>query len=206
MAARPGDLSLFVYHALHDVRDERPVEYIFAYSVLTSRVKPPAGVLDVGGCESFLAPQLALRGYRVTVLDLRPCFNEAFPVRMLVGNVLTVQLEPSSFDAVLAISTVEHVGLPAYGQDIVCRDADVIAAHRIAEWLKPGGLAIITVPYGKRVRPATFERVYNRERLWMLTRPFRECTVVYACGPSWARCDPRRAEREKAVAMLACVK
>lgn len=202
----PRDASLFVYHALHDVREERPAEYLFAYRELTSRVKPPAEVLDLGGCESFLGPQLALRGYRVTVLDLQRCLDESFGVKMLVANALIASIRPESFDAVLAISTIEHIGLPAYGQTLLCRDADIIVAYRIAEWLKPGGLAVITVPYGQRRRPATFERVYNRSRLAELMKPFTWCKVEYACAPTWASCDARRAEKTAAVAMLACLK
>ena len=53
------------------------------------------------------------------------------------------------FDVVTCISTIEHVGLGAYGEPPGAKDSDMVAMRRIRELTKPGGLLVLTVPLGE---------------------------------------------------------
>ena len=53
---------------------------------------------------------------------------------------------PESFDAVVSLSAIEHVGLGHYG-DPVDPDGDSKAVANIWRWLKPGGWFYFDVPY-----------------------------------------------------------
>ena len=90
---------------------------------------------------------------------------QALGVPIVIGDVRTADLPPASFDVATCISTVEHIGFDAAGasdrsafarwdslEDTpTTRDPrvtpDVLAA--LARALKPGGLALVTVPMGK---------------------------------------------------------
>jgi Caenorhabditis protein of unknown function, DUF268 len=71
------------------------------------------------------------------------------------------ELEPAApFDAALALSSVEHFGLEGY--DTTLRDprGDIDALRRLRELVRPGGLLVLTVPFGERSVDA-FQRVYD---------------------------------------------
>ncbi len=61
-------------------------------------------------------------------------------------DVLTVNLPKASFDWVVGISSIEHVGLGHYG-DPKAALGDVQAMRRVSEWLTPGGSCYLDVPY-----------------------------------------------------------
>lgn len=52
------------------------------------------------------------------------------------------------FDIGLCISTLEHVGLSAYGNERLNDSADNLSIHAMWETIKPGGKLIISVPVG----------------------------------------------------------
>ncbi len=54
-----------------------------------------------------------------------------------------------TFDAVTCLSTIEHIGLGAYGESQSEEGEDVAAMRRIRELAKPGGVLVLTVPYGE---------------------------------------------------------
>ena len=73
-------------------------------------------ILDFGGFESLLPLSFAALGHHVTVLDQRPYpFSppELRPsARDIFGDLVGLA---GDFDAVLSISTIEHLGLGSYG-------------------------------------------------------------------------------------------
>jgi SAM-dependent methyltransferase len=70
-------------------------------------------------------------------------------------------------------STIEHIGLPVYGQVGFDADGDVKAIEELRRALKPGGYLIITIPFaGREFRVVPGERQYDIERLKLLERGF----------------------------------
>ena len=55
----------------------------------------------------------------------------------------------NSFDSVLAISVLEHVGMGHYGDEFV-ENADKISMKKIYDILKPNGIVFISVPGGRK--------------------------------------------------------
>jgi hypothetical protein len=142
--------------------NERIVEQPFVLRAI-GRLPAGARVLDIGGGESTMGFQLASLGYRTTVLEPR-----GYPFR---HPNLTEATEPierfdadEPFDAVILLSTIEHLGVGHYG-DGLGDDADRQAMERIRnELLTPGGMVVVTTPYGPfEITPV--ERIYDRQHL-----------------------------------------
>ena len=127
-------------------RSNRDVEYDFAYrNVVGSCLK----ILDIGGCDSLLPIVLAKAGHQVTVYDFRP-YPESHPnLTVLQGDFLNNSLPSGSFDIVIMISTIEHIGLGAYGAPEY-PDADFTVIKEVHRILADEGKAIVTFPFNER--------------------------------------------------------
>ena len=99
-------------------------------------------VLDVGCTESLLIYELAHRGYDIEGVDQRP-YQEPNK-HTFVANILDTFLSKTN-DYIIAISSIEHVGLGAYG-DSQKESGDRIAMKTLHRKLKPSGQLIITLP------------------------------------------------------------
>ncbi|HWH12706.1 MAG TPA: DUF268 domain-containing protein [Solirubrobacteraceae bacterium] len=158
---------LVLEHREGDVRlatvNERIVEVPFALSAI-GRLQPGARVLDFGSSESSLALSLASLGFEVTALDLRPYPFEHPQLDVVVSAIETWASEPGRFDAVLCVSTLEHVGLGWYGDPRHEAEGDRQALARLSDLLAPGGLLVLTLPYGAR-SVDSLQRRYDREQL-----------------------------------------
>lgn len=67
-----------------------------------------------------------------------------------------------SYDIVVLCSTIEHVGLAGrYGSQSM-EDGDIKTLEKVERLLNPGGILILTIPYGveKTIKP--LHRVYNK--------------------------------------------
>jgi 2-polyprenyl-3-methyl-5-hydroxy-6-metoxy-1,4-benzoquinol methylase len=143
--------------------NERIVEVPFA---LRAMARVPAGgrVLDFGSSESSLALSLASLGYRVTALDLRPYPFSHPDLEVVVSRLEDWDAAPGSYDAVVAVSTLEHVGLGWYGDAVQDDGGDARALARLRELLAPEGVLVLTVPYG-RAGVDDVQRRYDRDGL-----------------------------------------
>ena len=63
------------------------------------------------------------------------------------GDVLTHDFPDESFDAVVGISSIEHIGLGHYDADPLDPEGDRHCMERIVRWLKPGGWVYLDVPF-----------------------------------------------------------
>lgn len=104
-------------------------------------------VLEVGCAEGDAIGPLkrARPDLHVTGIDWRDVQRPAAD-RVVCGDVLTYDFEPESFDAVIAVSTLEHIGLKSYG-DPDDPNGDTHALQRMASWVKPDGWIYFDVPY-----------------------------------------------------------
>ncbi len=160
---------------LHVRITERIVEYPFVLRHLDL----PLGstILDLGATGSALALQLANFGYRVIAADVRPYPFTHPKLEFQGGNFLQNSLPPESVDAVLAISTLEHMGIPYYGGPSD-PDGDLHAMREIWRLLKPGGCLLLSVPYGEAAQ-TSHQRVYDCARLRKLLGQFQIEDISY---------------------------
>jgi 2-polyprenyl-3-methyl-5-hydroxy-6-metoxy-1,4-benzoquinol methylase len=138
---------------------------------------PGTRVLDLGCAESILSIELASSGFRVTGVDARP-----YPLKhpnfvFVQGDICHYQLEHERFQAIVALSTIEHIGLGFYG-DPRNNSTDQLAMDEIYRLLKPDGRLLMTVPYGQHaVTPQ--HRIYDADSLRTLLRRFKVEKIDY---------------------------
>lgn len=110
-------------------------------SKLTESLPPAAGVVDLGcGSGVPVARDLVAAGHRVTGVDFSPVqvrrARQLVPAATFLESDLTsVRFSPESLDAVFAFYSIIHVPLAEQPALI----------HRIAGWLRPGGLFAATM-------------------------------------------------------------
>lgn len=124
-----------------------------------------ARVLEIGCAEGdWQTPMLAARpDLQITGIDWRACGRPGTVIR---GNVLTHDFPDASFDAVVGVSSIEHIGLGHYESDPLDPEGDTHCMERVVRWLKPGGLVYADVPYGSAYRVVgTSHRVYDEAAL-----------------------------------------
>jgi len=142
------------------VLSERIIENPLLFQHMPQR---PQEILDFGCAESLLPIQLCGLGHSVTGLDFRsyPLAHKNF--RFVRADILTWEPPVEAFDMAISISTVEHVGLGAYG-DPVRVDGDRVAVGKLIDSLKRGGTMLLTVPAGKRCVKRGM-RIYDLEAI-----------------------------------------
>lgn len=151
--------------------NERVVEHPFVFGALAA-LPGGARILDVGGGESTVGLSLATLGHRVTVADPRP-HPLAHPNLTHAAcrlDELPAPAPAERFDAAVVLSAVEHFGLEHYGLEWDDPRADVAALARLRELVAPGGLLVLTVPFGERASIDGFQRVYDEAGLRGLLR------------------------------------
>jgi len=172
---QPVQIAHYAGQARVDNVNERILEVPFVFAAIASLPRG-ARVLDVGGMESTVALSLASLGHPVTVIDPR---GYPFPHPSL--RVVAMPLEawdaaPGSFEAIVCLSAVEHIGLGAYGQPPQADDADRTAMRRLRELASPGAVLALTVPFGARAQDA-FQRTYDRPALDALVADWQVTSV-----------------------------
>jgi SAM-dependent methyltransferase len=145
---------------------ERLVEYPWLLRSL-KLVKVGSRILDVGCAEGFLHYELIAKGYEVWGIDIRDEFPKHPNLRFIKGDIMKSPFPDNFFDAVIAISTVERIGLSAYG-DALCENGDFEAMEEIHRILRKDGLAFITLPFWGSFRVQDGYRLYDKDRLHKL--------------------------------------
>ena len=157
--------------------NERIVEQPFIFGALAD-LPPGSHIVDVGAGESTVGLALASLGHHVTVLE-----PAGYPYRhpnLTVREEVLEAFHPDQpVDAVILLSAIEHFGIGAYANNgELDEDADLAAMRLVHDLLAPGGVLVLTTPFG----PAAvdeLERTYDEERLRRLLEPFEiERTVV----------------------------
>jgi hypothetical protein len=189
--------------------NERIVEVPFAMMAL-SRLPAGSSILDVGSAESTFPLSAASLGYRVTAVDPRGLPYSHPQLETIAARFEDLQPPGRPFDAVFLISTIEHVGLPAYGVtprgDVTPgRGADRELLQRVrSELLAPDGFVVVTTPYGERAVD-DFERTYDDDALaslfdgWRITER-RAASARDAV--TWEPLDPGAAVGDDGVVMI----
>ncbi len=129
--------------------NERIVEIPFALQAV-GRLSEGSTVLDVGCSESVLSLQLAGLGYKVTGYDFRKYPYTHPNLEFEQGDILEIPFPEESFDAVTAISTIEHLGIGFYTDPRQVEEADKKGVEGIYRILTKGGVFIFSIPYGQK--------------------------------------------------------
>jgi SAM-dependent methyltransferase len=167
--------------------DERLVEYPWMLSELQQE---SVCLLDAGSTlnHRLILNQPQLRGKKITIMTLAPeeeCFWRQ-GVSYVYGDLRHTFFRDETFDCVVSLSVLEHVGLDnsRYVGSGVHSEPDpeayLAAAAEFRRVLKPGGSCLISVPFGKRdVR--TWLQVFDATMLDRLIAAFQPAshTVTY---------------------------
>ena len=94
------------------VTTERVIEYPFVFQNLDGATGP---VLDIGCCYSRLPIAMASRGFQLVGIDVKP-----YPFRhpnffAVCGDAMGLPFRDGSFQVVVAVSVIEHIGIGHYG-------------------------------------------------------------------------------------------
>lgn len=138
--------------------DERTVEYPWVFAKLPEK---PGKVLDAGSAlnHHFLVERAPLKDAQLTVMTLAPekrCFWDR-SISYVFGDLRKTIFADAVFDVVISVSTIEHIGLDntmLYTGDTSKKESDVLgfmpAVTEFRRVLRPGGLCLVTVPFGRR--------------------------------------------------------
>ncbi len=147
---------------LYPLSGDTCIQYAFAISNLLRLNKNNyQTVLEVGCCRSSLTPIMKELGFTVCGIDLMPSPLSYKGVKYIQGDFLTLNFK-DSYDIIVMVYVLEHVGLKGRYDSTEVEDGDIIALEKVKQILNPGGVLIFTIPYGveKTVKP--LHRVYNR--------------------------------------------
>ena len=125
--------------------NERIIEVPFVFSELKAD-KKSLKIFDFGCTRSWVALSLASMGHMVYGIDLRP-----YPFRhknLMFRKQNILDFTERGFDIAIALSSLEHVGLGAYGEEHNPGTLTEVMV-KINELLKEGGRFLVTVPAGK---------------------------------------------------------
>ncbi len=154
MAVVSGQYKIFKDNGEHPT-DHIDYECAFASSILTQF--RPTKILDIGSYRHFVFGLLA--AYDVLSIDIRPIIN-LFGENRIVMDVRNMD-NIGSFDAIISLCTLEHIGLGRYG-DLIDFNGDKQAFAEIKKVLKPGDIFIFSVPI-TRGKPTI---VFNAHRIY----------------------------------------
>ncbi len=161
-----------------DIPNERSVEIPF---LLASQVKFPA--LDVGCHESSYLREFSDALTPLDGIDIRPQTRGG--LNTFYQDDIRTWEAPFLYATVVALSTIEHIGLTCEGYGTTADDpeGDRKAIEGCMRALRPDGRLLLTVPYGPSENRGWF-RVYSKPDLEWLLRGF-EWDAEYHVNPEW---------------------
>jgi SAM-dependent methyltransferase len=141
----------FAFHRTWDPVHSRCIEYPW----VASRYNGEQKILDVGSAKSNIQWLLWLDSLKkdVALVDLDEMDRNYAHIDYHNANMLELPFDDSTFDIVFAVSVIEHVGLADAQvtnarKNVVVQNGDYLAFRELMRVLKPGGRALITIPFG----------------------------------------------------------
>ena len=155
-----------VHWLSHIAYNERTVEVPWLAARLADLT--PRTLLDVGHADSFYWPALRATGAHCVLCDVRPFApllaqpGDAPEIHVVSGAALPAAWA-QRFDVTVSVSTIDHMGLTAYGQPA---DAAALPLACAELWrvTAPGGVLLLTTPAGRDLwttHPGGGQRVFS---------------------------------------------
>ena len=155
----------FYHPPIPNLKQDRDIEH----SWVAAHLREGRGcALDFGCQGEWMGLLAARKGWETLALDQQevadPCVHPR--LKFMQGDILEVSLPTAHFDVVINCSTVEHVGLAGrYGVTTHRPDGDLEAMARLRNFMKPGGIMLLTVPVGRDHVYLPLHRIYGANRL-----------------------------------------
>ena len=140
----------------------RVVEYTIAVNILAPLNEKR--ILDIGSLDTVFSLYLASKGAEIYCIDIDKKVYELnkdankFRIKNLKARIMDateLKFPNNYFDAVTAISTIEHI-LPL-------KNGDTLAMKELSRVLKIGGIAVITIPYNEKYQEMwRYHSVYGK--------------------------------------------
>ncbi|MBM3897987.1 MAG: class I SAM-dependent methyltransferase [Thaumarchaeota archaeon] len=156
-------------------------ERIIEYPWVLDRLKERKGgkILDVGcGWPGLLSSYLLSKGYDVYGLDIVQC--KTLPQdRFFLLDARKTNLPNASFDTIISLSTLEHIGTDE-------EEDDIKTMQEMWRLLKKDGVLLFTTPFAAKYGNRG-QRFFSKERLMEITKSFRVHDTKYFIqkGSSW---------------------
>ncbi|MEM3833361.1 MAG: class I SAM-dependent methyltransferase [Thermoprotei archaeon] len=146
----------------------RSVEYPFIIEELRKSLIPEGSKILLVGCAGDpLSTILPALGYETYGLDVKHVAIRYPNFHFVKGDIRRTDFLNNYFDVVIAVSTIEHVGV--LEDDF---EGDHKAVKEIARILKSGGLLLVTCPVAFKAKVTPYERIYNPYTLKALFSEF----------------------------------
>ena len=143
---------------------ENFVDYECAFAAHHINRLNPQDILDIGSYRHFILGVLS--HFKVTTIDVRDRKTISNNEIVVTCDAKALRLPDSSFDVVLSLCTLEHLGLGRYGDEFDV-DADQKAFGEMIRVLRPGGHLIFTSTITRAQPSIAFNahRIYSYEML-----------------------------------------
>jgi SAM-dependent methyltransferase len=145
-------------HTIELIANHRASERVVEVPWVLGKYRGEHRVLEVGYAfaeEHYLQALIDLDIPFLMGIDAAPSSRPEHVLRFhqVQADILHSCLREASFDLILCVSTIEHIGRDnsRYGLDSGRdeRNPDRLAIRTMAEWLAPGGRLLLTVPFGR---------------------------------------------------------
>ena len=125
-------------------------------------------VLDVGCSGTLFSYELIMRGLDVYGIDVRDYPTKHPSLKFYQTDVRSNPFPDDFFNRIVAVSTIEHIGLGAYGEPKYNK-GDLIVMTELKRILKKNGKILITLPFADRHYDLRSYRIYDERTLDHLT-------------------------------------
>jgi SAM-dependent methyltransferase len=118
--------------------------------------------MDVGSSSSYVPLELAKQGNEIVAVDIRPYPLRHRSLTFVHGDITEADFGRGMppFDVITCISTLEHIGIGHYGDQLLGQ-GDRLAVATMHRLLKAEGSLLLTVPFGGKFSQDDFQRVYD---------------------------------------------
>jgi len=160
LRSKPGVFSIFE-EMRYDVgaHPENFVDYECAFAAYHINRLNPQDILDIGSYRHFILGMLS--HFKVTTIDVRDRKPFSDNEVVVTCDAKNLDLLDDSFDVVMSLCTLEHLGLGRYGDEFDVA-ADRKAFAEMVRVLRPGGHLVFTTTI-TRAQPSI---AFNAHRIY----------------------------------------